>query len=144
VRRQYGALEEVLESLLTSPKTSAVREDIAPRTACENRLPEFIDERCGWMNSEGTGAAAFKRRDLRTVLQCPNAVRMRSCRCRFGECPWIAGLRTRCDRPAALEPAQLLRKSHPAAAPIDKFGSRFSTPNARAMSFANSGRLWRC
>src|SRR6267142_5191225 len=45
VRRQYGALEEVLESLNhISNDRPLFAKDIAPRIGVENRLPEFIDE----------------------------------------------------------------------------------------------------
>jgi len=45
VRRQYGALEEVLESLNHISKDRPLfAKDIAPRIGVENRLPEFIDE----------------------------------------------------------------------------------------------------
>jgi hypothetical protein len=44
-RRQYGALEEVLESLATVAKERPLlAKDMAPRIGVENRLPEFIDE----------------------------------------------------------------------------------------------------
>src|SRR5258706_201190 len=45
VRRQYGALEEVLDSLnYISKDRPLFAKDIAPRIGVENRLPEFIDE----------------------------------------------------------------------------------------------------
>jgi hypothetical protein len=44
-RRQYRALEEVLESLATVAKERPLlAKDMAPRIGVENRLPEFIDE----------------------------------------------------------------------------------------------------
>ncbi len=44
-RRQYGALEQVLDSLVTIAKDRPLfAKDMAPRIGVENRLPDFIEE----------------------------------------------------------------------------------------------------
>jgi len=127
VRRQYGALEEVLESLNhISNDRPLFAKDIAPRIGVENRLPEFIDEALRLDEVPRELIGVFKRTSEASVEHL--ADRFYKCLTRQ-ECDRVVDLVNVLGSPALEQMRQTLRLGQPSkAAAVVGLLSRLDVP----------------
>ncbi len=127
VRRQYGALEEVLESLnYISKDRPLFAKDIAPRIGVENRLPEFIDEALRLDEIPRELIGVFKRTSEASVEHL--ADRFYKCLTRQ-ECDRVVDLVNVLGSPALEQMRQTLRLGQPSkAASVVGLLSRLDVP----------------
>jgi hypothetical protein len=127
VGRQYGALEEVLESLnYISKDRPLFAKDIAPRIGVENRLPEFIDEALRLDEIPRELIGVFKRTSEASVEHL--ADRFYKCLTRQ-ECDRVVDLVNVLGSPALEQMRQTLRLGQPSkAASVVGLLSRLDVP----------------
>jgi len=127
VRRQYGALEEVLESLNhISQERPLFAKDIAPRIGVENRLPEFIEEALRLDEIPKELIGVFKRTSESSVEHL--ADRFYKCLTRQ-ECDRVVDLVNGLGSPALEQMRQTLRLGQPSkAASVVGLLSRLDVP----------------
>ena len=127
VRRQYGALEEVLESLSTIARDRPLfAKDIGPRIGVENRLPEFIDEALRLDEIPKELIGVFKRTSEASVEHL--ADRFYKCMTRQ-ECDRVVDLVNGLGAPALEQMRQTLRLGQPSkAASVVGLLSRLDVP----------------
>ncbi len=127
VRRQYGALEEVLESLEAIAKERPLfAKDMAPRIGVENRLPEFIDEALRLDEIPNELIGVFKRTSEASVEHL--ADRFYKCMTRQ-ECDRVVDLVNGLGSPALEQMRQMLRLGQPSkAASVVGLLSRLDVP----------------
>lgn len=127
VRRQYGALEEVLESLGNIAKERPLfAKDIAPRIGVENRLAEFIDEALRLDEIPKELIGVFKRTSEASVDHL--ADRFYKCMTRR-ECDRVVDLVNGLGSPALEQMRQTLRLGQPSkAAAVVGLLSRLDVP----------------
>jgi hypothetical protein len=127
VRRQYGALGEVLESLESISKERPLfAKDIAPRIGVENRLPEFIDEALRLDEIPKELVAVFIRTSEASVEHL--ADRFYKCMTRQ-ECDRVVDLVNGLGSPALEQMRQTLRLGQPSkAAAVVGLLSRLDVP----------------
>jgi len=133
VRRQYGALEEVLESLSYISKDRPLfAKDIAPRIGVENRLPEFIDEALRLDEIPRELVGVFKRTSEASVEHL--ADRFYKCLTRQ-ECDRVVDLVNVLGSPALEQMRQTLRLGQPSkAASVVGLLSRLDVPKSSTLS----------
>ena len=127
IRRQYGALEEVLEALAhISKERPQFAKDIAPRIGVENRLPEFIDEALRLDEIPKELIGVFKRTSEASVEHL--ADRFYKCMTRQ-ECDRVVDLVNGLGGPALEQMRQTLRLGQPSkAASVVGLLSRLDVP----------------
>ena len=127
VRRQYGALEEVLESLGSISKERPLfAKDIAPRIGVENRLPEFIDEALRLEEIPKELLGVFRRTSEASVEHLSD--RFYKCMTRQ-ECDRVVDLVNGLGSPALEQMRQMLRLGQPSkAASVVGLLSRLDVP----------------
>ncbi len=127
VRRQYGALEEVLDSLGNISKERPLfAKDMAPRIGVENRLPEFIDEALRLDEIPKELIGVFRRTSEASVEHL--ADRFYKCLTRQ-ECDRVVDLVNGLGSPALEQMRQTLRLGQPSkAAAVVGLLSRLDVP----------------
>ena len=127
VRRQYGALEEVLDALGSISKERPLfAKDIAPRIGVENRLPEFIDEALRLDEIPKELVGVFRRTSEASVEHL--ADRFYKCMTRQ-ECDRVVDLVNGLGAPALEQMRQMLRLGQPSkAASVVGLLSRLDVP----------------